>query len=140
MSAAAVVDVVGQGLLLVGSLLVGTAALGLVRLPDVYARTNAATKAAALGLVVVLLGGVVLAPTAGSVLTLLVAIALQLFTVPIGGFEVAQAARLSAAPVTPLTHHDDLGLPREGDQRDEEQRDGEDEGGVQVDGQERGPA
>ena len=82
-------DVLGQGLLLAGSLLVGVAALGLVRLPDVYSRINAGTKAAALGLVLVLLGGVVLAPTAGSVLVLVVAIALQLFTVPIAGFEIA---------------------------------------------------
>lgn len=109
--AAVAADVVGQGLLLLGSLLVGVAALGLVRLPDVYARSNAGTKAAALGLVLVLLGGVVLAPSAGSVLVLLVAIALQLFTVPIAGFEIAQAARLTGTPVTPRTHHDELGLP-----------------------------
>lgn len=107
-------DVLGQALLLGGSLLVGVAALGLLRLPDVYSRINAGTKAAALGLVLVLLGCVVLAPTVGSVLVLLVAIALLLFTVPISGFEIAQAARLTGTTVSELTHHDELGLPGAG--------------------------
>ena len=106
---------VGLVLLAVGALLVGVAALGLLRLPDVYTRANAVTKAAAMGLVLVLLGGIVLAPEAGSVLTLVVAVALQLFTVPIAGYEVGQAARLSGAPLSPLTHHDEVGLPRADD-------------------------
>lgn len=107
--------VVGLVLLVVGALLVGVAALGLLRLPDVYTRANAVTKAAALGLVLVLLGGLALAPEVGSVLTLVVAVALQLFTVPIAGYEVGQAARLSGAPLSPLTHHDEVGLPRTDD-------------------------
>lgn len=117
--AAGAAAVAGEVLMLAGSLLVGVAALGLVRLPDIYSRINAGTKAAALGLVLVLLGGVVLAPTAGSVLVLVVAIALQLFTVPISGFEIAQAARLTGTPVTPRTHHDELGLPGSGDPADD---------------------
>lgn len=107
--------VVGLVLLVVGALLVGVAALGLLRLPDVYTRANAVTKAAALGLVLVLLGGLALAPEVGSVLTLVVAVALQLFTVPIAGYEVGQAARLSGAPLSPLTDHDEVGLPRADD-------------------------
>ncbi|MEJ5915381.1 cation:proton antiporter [Pseudokineococcus sp. 1T1Z-3] len=106
-----VVAVLGQGLLLLGSLLVGAAAVGMVRLPDVYARTNAVAKAAGLGLVLVLLGGMVLAPTAGAVVTLLVAVGLQLFTVPIAGFEIGQAARLTGAVASERTHVDEIDLP-----------------------------
>ncbi|WP_369055669.1 monovalent cation/H(+) antiporter subunit G [Kineococcus terrestris] len=109
--------VVGHASVVVGTLLLGIAALGVVRLPDVYTRTSAVAKAAGLGLVLVLLGVAVLVPGWGPVLVLLVAVALQLFTVPIGGFEIGQAARVARAPVTDRTVHDDAELPRLDDLR-----------------------
>lgn len=101
--------VVGDVFVAVGVLLIGVAAIGLLRLPDVYNRANAVAKAASLGLVSVLLGVVVLAPGATAVLVLLVAIALQLFTVPIAGHEIGKAAFRSGAPLAPGTHCDELG-------------------------------
>lgn len=100
-------SVLGQGLAIVGVLLIGAAGVGLVRLPDVYNRANAATKAASLGLVCVLFGVVVLAPEISAVVTLLLAIVLQLFTVPIAGYKIAEAAHLSGAPLAPLTVRDE---------------------------------
>ncbi|MGY2079060.1 monovalent cation/H(+) antiporter subunit G [Modestobacter sp. SYSU DS0657] len=107
----------GNVVLLVGVALVGIAALGLLRLPDVYNRTNAVAKAASLGLVLVLLGVALRTPDTGAVVVLLVAAVLQLFTVPIAGFEVGQAARLTGAPLTDRTHTDELGV---GDREPEE--------------------
>ncbi|MCZ2838674.1 monovalent cation/H(+) antiporter subunit G [Modestobacter sp. VKM Ac-2985] len=104
-------SVLGQGLAVLGVLLIGAAGVGLVRLPDVYNRANAATKAASLGLVCVLFGVVVLAPGVSAVVTLLVAIALQLFTVPIAGYKIAEAAHRSGAPLAPATVRDERDAP-----------------------------
>ena len=101
--------VVGDIFVALGVFLIGIAAIGLLRLPDVYNRANAVAKAASLGLVLVLLGVVVLTPGVTAVVVLLVAIALQLFTVPIAGYKIGEAALLSGAPMTPGTHCDDLG-------------------------------
>src|SRR5690606_15018397 len=48
--------VIGNGLVVAGTVLIVVAALGLFRLVDVYNRTNAVAKAAALGVSVVLVG------------------------------------------------------------------------------------
>lgn len=101
--------VVGDVFVALGVCLIGVAAVGLLRLPDVYNRANAVAKAASLGLVLVLLGVVVLTPGVTAVVVLLVAIALQLFTVPIAGHEIGKAAFRSRAPLAPGTHCDDLG-------------------------------
>ena len=101
--------VLGDVFVALGVGLIGVAAIGLLRLPDVYNRANAVAKAAGLGLVSVLLGVVVLTPGVTAVVVLLVAIALQLFTVPIAGYKIGEAALLSGAPVAPGTRCDDLG-------------------------------
>ena len=112
--------VLGDVLLGLGVLLVVTAGIGLVRLPDVYNRTNAVAKAGGLGLVLVLLGVVVLDPGPTAVVVLLLAVALQLFTVPIAGFEIGQAARSSRAPFASGTRQPGLpdGEPGRGDDGD----------------------
>ena len=93
----------GDVFVALGVLLIGVAAVGLLRLPDVYNRANAVAKAASLGLVSVLLGVVILVPSGSAVVTLLVAIVLQLFTVPIAGWTIGEAAYLSDAPRAPGT-------------------------------------
>ncbi|MGY1752045.1 cation:proton antiporter [Blastococcus sp. SYSU D01042] len=101
-------EVVGDVFVVLGAVLMAVAAVGLLRLPDVYNRANAVAKAAGAGLVSVLLGVVVLAPSGTAVAILLIAIALQLFTVPIAGYEIAQAAWRSRAPVVEGTRGADL--------------------------------
>lgn len=85
-------EVAGQLFVALGGLLIAVGAVGLVRLPDVYLRANAVTKAAALGLVLVLVGTAVLVPGVRATVVLLVAAALQLFTVPVAGYAVGAAA------------------------------------------------
>jgi multicomponent Na+:H+ antiporter subunit G len=99
---------VGDGLLVVGTVLVVTAAVGILRLPDIYNRTNAVTKAATLGVAFVLAGAMFHLPAWGSVVTLLLAIAAQLFTTPIAGYAVGRAAYRSGVPLASITHRDDL--------------------------------
>lgn len=100
--------VVGDALIVIGVALIATAALGMVRLPDLYNRTNAVAKAAALGVVCVLAGVTVLAPSPTVIVTMVLAIAAQLFTAPIAGYVVGRAGYRSGAPLAASTHRDDL--------------------------------
>lgn len=102
-------SVLGNGFVVAGVLLVAAAAVGMVRLPDVYNRTNAVAKAAALAVSLVLLGVLILMPSPRVAVTLVLAIAAQLFTAPIAGYAVGRAARRSHAPLSPTTHRNDLG-------------------------------
>jgi len=100
--------VIGNGLILVGVVLIAVAAAGLFRLPDVYNRTNAVAKAAALGVTVVLIGVGVLLPGRTTIILLVLAIAAQLFTAPIAGYAVGRAGYRSGAQLAPNTHRDEL--------------------------------
>ncbi|SCL16075.1 multicomponent Na+:H+ antiporter subunit G [Micromonospora nigra] len=108
--------VAGTALLGVGVLLVAISAVGLVRLPDVYNRMNAVAKAASLGLVCVLLGVLLLMPGVRTAVVVLVAVGLQLFTAPVGGYALARAAYRAGAPLAAGTlfhdhDHDHDGPP-----------------------------
>lgn len=96
-------------LTIVGTALIAVAAIGLIRLPDAYNRANAVAKAASLGMVCVLLGVLASRPGVTTAIILLLAMALQLFTAPIGGYAVGRCAYRSGAPLTPATHRDELG-------------------------------
>ncbi len=89
---AMIMDIAGAVLLLIGALLCLTAAIGLLRLPDVLSRMHAATKPQTLGLLCVLTGlGLTLRQPA--VIGLLVLVAgLQLLTAPVAAHMVARTA------------------------------------------------
>jgi|1185.fasta_scaffold271178_1 multicomponent Na+:H+ antiporter subunit G len=95
-------------LTLTGALLIALAGVGLLRLPDVYTRLNAAAKAGGLGIVLVLLGDLVTAPGWGTAVKVVVAIALQLITVPVGSFALGRAAYRAGTPLWEGTRYDEL--------------------------------
>lgn len=101
-------DVAGDALAVTGSALIAIAAIGLVRLPDAYNRANAVSKAAALGVVCVLLGVLVLMLTPVTAAILGLAIILQLLTTPFGAYAAARAAYRSGAPFDAATRRKDL--------------------------------
>jgi multicomponent Na+:H+ antiporter subunit G len=101
-------SVVAGALVVVGTLLIALAAVGMLRLPDFYNRANAVTKAASLGLVSILTGIMVLDPRPETIVLMAVAIVLQLITVPVAGYALGGAARRSGAPLDPATNHNDL--------------------------------
>ncbi len=107
-SAPVIAWVAGGALIVLGTGLIAVAAIGMLRLPDVYNRANAVTKAASLGMVCVLLGVLVIVPGQAAFVTVAVAIVLQLFTVPIAGYALGGAAYRSGAPLDASTHHDEL--------------------------------
>lgn len=98
----------GSVLLLLGTALVAISAVGLIRLPDVYNRMNAVAKAASLGLVFVLLGVLLLMPGRRTGAVVAVAIGLQLFSAPVGGYTLARAAYRAGTPLAPITRYDEL--------------------------------
>ncbi len=84
---------------LVGKIIIGVGVafdlfgtLGLVRLPDVYNRLQAATKCVTLGTCFILLGAGVAMGTAQAVITALLCAAFVLLTTPVGAHALARGS------------------------------------------------
>lgn len=103
---AALLDIVGGLLLLAGTTFLFFGGLGLVRMPDVYNRIQAGTKATTLGTLLSLAGTAFLYP-AWSLKLLLIGIFL-LFTNPLSSQVLARAAHRRGAMKTSQTVVDRL--------------------------------
>ncbi len=111
------VDVMAATLILVGVVLGVVAGLGLHRFPDVFARMHAATKPATLGLVLVLAGSALRMEDKGDMAKLLLVIALQFLTAPVGAHMVGRAAYRAGTELSPATSVDELAEARARDSR-----------------------
>jgi multicomponent Na+:H+ antiporter subunit G len=85
-------EIAASVLILVGSALALLAGIGLVRLPDVFARMHAATKPATLGLALICLGAALTDAQLSDVAKLALVVLLQFFTAPVGAHMVGRAA------------------------------------------------
>lgn len=94
-----ILDVLASGLMLAGATIAVVAAIGLHRMPDVYARMHVATKPATLG-IALCLGGAALRTDAATATKLIVAIVFQLVTVPAAGHLLGRAAHARRAVVS----------------------------------------
>jgi len=83
-------NLLGDIFLLIGGAFIALGSLGLIRMPDVYNRLQAGTKAATLGTVAVLLGIGFHHPDWWA--KLLVVAGFVLFTNPVGSSTIARAA------------------------------------------------
>ncbi len=101
-------SVLGHAFLLVGVLLFCLAGLGLLRFHDAYSRLAATTKSGTLGVCLVLVGVLVLEPTWSHAAILVLAIALQIVTAPVGGFALGRSAFRSDAPMPEGILYDEL--------------------------------
>lgn len=77
-------------LFLIGSLFMLLAAIGLIRMPDMYTRLQAGTKAATLGSITIILGVLLLHPLWTA--KLLIIIFFVLLTSPVGSSTIARSA------------------------------------------------
>jgi len=113
----AIAVVVGSGLLILGAAIILSAAIGLVRLPDLYTRTSAIGTAAGLGVSLIILGVVVLDFSALNLLKGAVAIVAQIVTSSIGSFALARAGYLTGSRPVATTVPDELAAlaPNPGD-------------------------
>ena len=112
-----IADALSVLLIVIGLLLTGVSGLGLLRLPDAYSRINAAGKASGLGVVCVVAGSALITADLNAGVKALVAIALQLITVPIGSYAVARAAYRAGAPQDPRIAYDELAQRNDGASR-----------------------
>ena len=82
---------VGDVFVLLGSALAMIGGIGAVRFPDVYSRLHAAAKAPTLGLVLVSIGAGLQLRTSLALCALLLVVALQLLSAPLGAHAIARA-------------------------------------------------
>ncbi|MFP4126090.1 MAG: monovalent cation/H(+) antiporter subunit G [Alphaproteobacteria bacterium] len=85
-------EVLGAASLVLGAALAFIAALGVLRMPDVYIRMHASTKAGTLGVLLITLALFFTDTDAGSVSKALAVFAFVLLTAPIGSHLIARAA------------------------------------------------
>lgn len=99
-------DIIGGALLVLGALSLFLGGLGLVRMPDVYNRLQAGTKATTLGTLLTLLGTAFLQPE-WSLKLLLIGLFL-LFTNPLSAQVLARASHRIGVAKSPKTVIDRL--------------------------------
>jgi len=87
------------GLWLTGASFALLAAVGVWRMPDVFTRMQASTKASTLGLGCLLLGAALQWGDVGSVVRLASIFAFTLLTTPVAAHVIARAAYLAAVPL-----------------------------------------
>ena len=99
-------EIVGGIISLAGGVLLFLAALGLIRMPDVYNRMQAGTKATTLGSMLFLIGIAVARPEWWA--KILVLIVFIVFTNPISSHALARAAHFAGIRMSERTVRDDL--------------------------------
>lgn len=87
-----VLEWISAVLVVIGAALAAVGALGVVRLPDVFARMHAATKAPTMGLVLVVVAAALRVDDASDLGLLLLVLLLQFLTAPVGAHLIGRAA------------------------------------------------
>lgn len=120
-------EMVGSVLILLGSVFLFSAGLGLLRMPDAYTRIQAGTKATTLGNMLVLAGLAVHHP--GWTFKLVLIVYFVLMTNPVSSHALSRAAYRIRTPMTSTTMVDALaeeeageGTSREGPKRNAKPR------------------
>lgn len=110
----AAIDILAGLAILAGSFVVGTAALGLLRLRDPFLRMHAATKAGVVGSGLIVIGAALAIGGAAALVLGVLCVVFLLVTSPIASHALGRAAYVSGAPIAPETFADALGgiLPR----------------------------
>jgi multicomponent Na+:H+ antiporter subunit G len=91
--------VAGNILIVLGAVVFGTAALGVLRFPDTYTRISAVGTAGGLGIILVVSGALLLQPSMPNLVKVVVIIVVQLATSAIGSMALARSAYLARAPL-----------------------------------------
>ena len=106
MSTLIIGDIIGNLLLIIGSLFLFSAGLGVLRMPDTYNRIQTGTKATTLGTILVLIGLAFLHPA--WTLKLIILIFFVLLTNPVSSHALARAAHTIGIFETETTIVDQL--------------------------------
>lgn len=101
-------EIIGAVLLIAGGFFVFVAALGVLRLPDLFMRMHAATKAGTLGAGLVLMAAAVLFGQLGVAVKGVVVFVFLLLTAPVAAHVLGRAAYYDRVDLWVKTHRDDL--------------------------------
>jgi len=108
--------------LIIGTFFVFVSAMGLLRLPDVYSRLHAVTKATTLGMAGILgASAITFAVRGDDVLPEILTVVFIFLTNPVGGHMIARSAYLIGIPMTDLTIVDQMQRAGEGSHADHDQ-------------------
>ena len=98
----------GGGLLILGAIFTLLAAIGVVRLPDLYTRMHAASKAGAVGGGLILLAVAVVSMDAAVALRAIIGVIFLLLTTPVSAHLLARASYIAGYHAHESTLRDDL--------------------------------
>ena len=92
------IDLIVGILLMSGSFFMLVAAIGVVKFPDIYARMHAITKAASLGLILMLAAVIILFPTPLVCIEAVMSLLFVIMTAPVGSHMIARIAYKMKVP------------------------------------------
>ena len=113
-------DVLAAVLLLGGAFFMLVASIGLLRLPDVYCRMHAATKATTFGMGGILLGASIIFQSVTVTTQAFLAVFFLFLTAPVAAHLISRAAYKRGPDLCPETTHDEYGKYLEGLKAEEE--------------------
>lgn len=94
-----IIDVISAVLILIGSLFILISSFGLVKMPDIYMRMSATTKATTLGVGSILFGTALYFEEVGILTRAIIIIVFLLLTAPIGAHLIGRAAYFDGIPL-----------------------------------------
>lgn len=101
-------EVVGAIISLIGAIFLFLGALGLLRMPDIFNRMQAGTKATTMGTILFLLGTGISHSDCSCVGKIVILILFIIFTNPLSSHALARAAHFMGIPLAKKTVKDDL--------------------------------
>ncbi len=105
--------------LISGALFMLVAAIGVLKLPDLYQRLHASSKAATLGVALLLLGAALDSGETGVVSRCLMAIIFFILTAPVGAHLITRAAYYQGEPLAKETLSDEWAEDRSDQDREQ---------------------
>lgn len=110
-------QIIGTGIMVLGVVLILIAGVGILRMPDLYTRMSASTKASTLGLGLILLGTAVYFGTLGITSRALATIVFVLLTAPVSAHMMGRAAYTNGVKLWEGTQLDELDGQYDDDQQ-----------------------
>jgi multicomponent Na+:H+ antiporter subunit G len=99
---------VGEVLILIGSIFVFIAAVGVIRLPDLFMRMHASTKSSTLGAGLIMAGAALYFNDVAVATRALAVVIFHFITAPVGAHMIARSAYFSGVPLWEKTLSNDL--------------------------------
>ncbi|MFD1606279.1 Na+/H+ antiporter subunit G [Oceanobacillus luteolus] len=110
MNVSVIIEYIGVFLIFIGSLFALVSAVGLIRFPDVYTRSHAATKSSTLGVLMTLTGALIYIVVSQGYFSvrLVLGIIFVFLTAPVSGHLVTRAAYRAKVKLADITIEDAL--------------------------------